>query len=97
MIGLKSVYVFNTYVSLLKLLLMAKSCKPVDFDCCVSTIQFTPSENLVEVRKVHYDKDKNILSDSLVAIPLTSNTFESAMQIASAIASNVGLVEYVEK
>ena len=73
---------------------MAKNVKPVDFDCCVSTIQFTPSENRVEVRKIHYSKDRNVLADSYVDIPLTTNTFETAMQIASAIASNVGLVEY---
>lgn len=76
---------------------MAKNVKPVDFDCCVTTIQFTPKENLIEVRKTHYAEDKSILSDSLVKIPLTSNTFETSMQIATAIASNVGLVEYENK
>ena len=76
---------------------MAKSCKVVEFARCVSTIEFNPSMDLVEIRKLHYGDDGEVLATSFVPISLRSNTFETAMQIASAIASNVGLVEYVEK
>ena len=73
---------------------MAKNVKAVDFARCVSVISFTPKKNQIEVAKTHYSETNEVLSDSLVVIPLNTNTFETAMQIASAIASNVGLVDY---
>ena len=75
---------------------MAKKVTPVDFECCITSIAFAPSQNCVKVNKSHYDKNGATLSKSEVEISLTSNTFETAMQIATAIASNVGLVKYEE-
>ena len=73
---------------------MAKNVKAVEFAYCTTVINFTPSKNQIEVTKSHYSESGKVLSDSLVVIPLNTNTFETAMQIATAIASNVGLVEY---
>ena len=69
---------------------------PVDFDRCKSVVEFSPELHQVIVTRNHYKNNELIGSPDVVVLDLRKMDFKTAMEIACALVSSVGVVEYGE-
>lgn len=69
---------------------------PVDFDRCTSVVEFSPELHQVVVKRTHYNNNEIIGSPDVVVLDLCKMDFKTAMEIACALVSSVGVVEYGE-
>lgn len=74
---------------------MEKKPKQVDFDRCVTAIEFDTVQDSVLCVKTHYKSDDVVSVDKL-SINLRTIPFQTAMAIACEYAKNVVLVDYEE-
>lgn len=72
---------------------MEKKPKQVEFDRCITSIEFDTVQDTVLCIKTHYKSDEVVFSDQL-SINLRTIPFQTAMAIACEYAKNVALVNY---
>lgn len=69
---------------------------PVDFDRCKSVVEFSPELHQVVVTRTHFKSNDLIGCPDTVVLDLRKMDFKTAMEIACALVSSVGVVEYGE-
>lgn len=74
---------------------MEKKPKQVDFDRCVTIVEFDTKSDTIVCTKSHYKDDKGI-SVEVIPISLRTLPFQTAMGIACEFVRSVALVDYEE-
>lgn len=93
-----NLFFYNFYVSFLKFYVMSKSnVKAVKFDKFVGTVEFSESTKEVIVRRSHHLSDGSKVIQPSVVLNLTNIDFKTAMDVACALVSSIGLVEYSDE
>lgn len=75
---------------------MEKKPKQVDFDLCVTLVEFDTKSDSIVCTKSHY-KGEDCVSQEVLPISLRTVPFQTAMAIACEYVKNVALVNYEEK